>query len=149
MLWLKGVGAITLIITGALVGLRLSKNLELRRRKLNRFYVFIRELWGGIKIGEEIDSILDNSIDKNLIYREGLSIKLNSDGLKGEDVKLLSEFLSLIGMGDTESQVLRCETYSELVKKRLDSAEHEVKEKAKLYSTLGFFSGLLVVILFV
>lgn len=149
MLWLKGIGAIVLIITGSLVGLRLSKNLEHRRHKLNRFYIFIREISNGIRTGEEIDSILENSIDKSLIYREGLNIKPDTAGLKGEDIKLLTEFFSFIGMGDADSQVSRCETYSELIKKRLQGAEQEVREKAKLYSTLGFFSGLLIVILLV
>ena len=147
MLWLKGVGAVSLLITGSLVGLRLSKNLELRRKTLNRFYVFIKELSSGIKTGEEIDSILESSLSKNLVYKEGFKIKPQPNGLKGEDIKLLTEFFSLLGMGDSQSQITRCETYGELVKKRLQNAEQEVKEKAKLYSTLGFFSGLFIVIL--
>ena len=149
MLWLKGVGAVSLILTGMLVGFRFSRQLEVRKRKLNRFYLFSRELLGGIKTGEEIDSILESSTAKNLIYQEGIKIKPYPAGLKNDDVKVLTEFLSLLGMGDTESQVLRCETYSELIKKRFQNAENEVKEKAKLYSTLGFFSGLVIVILII
>lgn len=149
MLWLKGVGAVSLILTSTLVGLRFSRQLEVRKRKLKGFYLFSRELLGGIKTGEEIDSILENSTAKNLIYKEGINIKPDATGLKNDDVKVLTEFLSLLGMGDTESQVLRCETYSKLIKKRLQNAEIEVKEKAKLYSTLGFFSGLVVVILII
>ncbi len=149
MLWLKGVGAISLLITGGLVGLRLSKNLHLRRRKLNRFYIFIRELLSGIQTGEEIDSILESDTAKNLIYKDGVNIKPNPTGLKNEDIKLLTEFFSFLGMGNTESQISRCEVYTELIKKRLQVAEQEVKEKARLYSSLGFFSGLLVVILLI
>ena len=142
-------GALALIITGSLIGIRLSKNLELRKRKLNGFYIFIRELCGGIKTGEEIDSILESSSAKNLVYKDGLNIKPVPEYLKKEDLKVLTEFFSLVGMGDAESQILRCETYSELIKKRLVSAELEVKEKAKLYTTLGFFSGLFIVILLI
>lgn len=149
MLWLKGVGTISLLLTGCLVGLRFSRQLELRRKKLNCFYLFTRELWGGIKTGEEIDSILQSSTAKNLIHKDGLNIKPDPTGLKAEDIKVLEEFFSFLGMGDAESQVLRCETYNELVKKRLQNAEDEVKEKAKLYSALGFFSGLVVVILII
>lgn len=149
MLWLKGVGAVSLLLTGMLVGFRFSRQLEVRKRKLNRFYLFSRELLGGIKTGEEIDSILESSTAKNLIYQDGINIKPDPAGLKNDDVKVLTEFLSLLGMGDTESQILRCETYSELIKKRLQNAENEVKEKAKLYSTLGFFSGLVIVILII
>ena len=92
---------------------------------------------------------MESSDVQNLVYKDGLNIKPAPEDLNKEDLKVLTEFFSLVGMGDAESQILRCETYSELLKKRLQNAELEVKEKAKLYSTLGFFSGLFIVILLI
>ena len=149
MLWLKGIGVISLLITGSLIGLRFSQNLEMRKIKLNKFYIFTNELWGGIKRGEEIDSILQNSTAKNLIYKDGVNIKPEPVGLKVDDIKILTEFFSVLGMGDTESQISRCQVFSELIQKQLNLAEQEVKEKSKLYSALGFFSGLFLVILLI
>ncbi len=149
MMMLKSIGALLIILTGAFCGIRFSRNLTLRKSKLKGFYVYVREISDRIKTGEELISIFESASAQSLIKTEGFKVNLYEEGLNSEDKKLLTEFFSMLGMGDTNSQLSRCEIYNELINKRLEEAELEVKEKAKLYISLGLFAGLFVVILLI
>ena len=73
-----------------------------------------------------------------------------SSSVIGELVEAENEYLltykesELFEMGDTETELKRCETFKELFKKELYNAETELKEKGRLYGKLGIFFGLLV-----
>lgn len=146
---LKIIGALLIILTGTFCGLRLSEKLTYRKNKLKGFYVFLREIADRIKTGEELMSIFQSKTAKSLIKTEGFKVNICDEGINSEDKKLLSEFFSFLGMGDTSSQISRCEIYTELLNKRLEEAEIQEKEKAKLYTSLGVFAGLFVVILLI
>lgn len=149
MLAFKSLGVALIILTGTFCGLKLSGKLTARENKLKGFYLFIREISDRIKTGEELTSIYESKRAEGLITTEGFKVVLCEDALNSQDKKLLTEFFSFLGMGDTNSQISRCEIYSELLIKRLEEAEKEAKEKAKLYTSLGIFSGLFIVILLI
>ena len=149
MMVLKSIGAVLIILTGTFCGLKLSRKLTLRKNKLKGFYLYFQEISDRIKTGEELISIYESKTAKNLIKREGFKVSLWEEGLNMEDKKLLTEFFSFLGMGDTNSQVSRCQIYREFVNKRLEEAEKEVREKSKLYTSLGVSFGLFIVILLI
>lgn len=76
-------------------------------------------------------------------------MRVVNEDLNRDDQRLLAEFFSGLGMGDLEAGIARCTTYRELLHKHVCDAEQEMKQKSRIYSLLGVFSGLLTAILFV
>ncbi|MCQ2477893.1 MAG: stage III sporulation protein AB [Clostridia bacterium] len=69
--------------------------------------------------------------------------------LKKEDTELLSQFFSLLGTSDRNSECERAKMYENLLSDRLCDAESEAKSGCRLIKTLSICIGLAVCILII
>ena len=146
---LKALGITAIILacwgTGAYFGWRLKE----RQKRLAALKLFIATLSDCIRTGKQIESIILEIGSAAGIAYENLTPTFEPYALLEEDKKLLDEFLSGIGLGDTQSQIERCRVYSEFFARREKEACEQVKEKAMLYGKLGIFSGLFIAVMLV
>lgn len=141
---LKIFGILLLMSVSVAFGFLKANKLRLRQKRLSAIYTFIIETAERIKIGEEMEKIIETLGASAGIHKKGYNIYLSEEGLSALDISLAKEFVSSLGMGNTEYEIKRCENYSLLFKKTLSAAEIENKEKASVYRKLGIFTGLLV-----
>lgn len=141
---LKWLGILALFIACALLGIFKGAALFFRKKRLQEICLFIDNVADRIRVGEEMHSIIESAGGSAGFYKDGYNIFVKEDNLGVLDVKLATDFINGLGMGDTQSQLRRCETYSELFKRELKTAEKEVREKASVYGKLGIFLGLLI-----
>ena len=118
--------------------------LKSRHKRLKDICLFIESLSDKIRIGEGMKSIINQNGSAAGIIEEGYNFVVLPHCLKESDIRLAEDFVQRLGMGDTETELKRCETFKELFKKELYNAETELKEKGRLYGKLGIFFGLLV-----
>lgn len=141
---LKVIGILVLISVCIAFGFYQANKLGVRQKRLLSIYNFINEASEKIRVGEEMKKIIEKYGTAAGIYKKGYDLYIGEDGLSVGDISLANEFLSGLGMGDTEYELKRCENYSRLFKKALTVAESETKEKASVYRKLGVFAGLLI-----
>ncbi len=146
---LKTVGCILTVAVGAAIGIRAADRLRSRYKKLLSHYIYIGEIADLMRRGAPLDEVFMSERANGLIVADGYRVQVAREDLKYEDQKLISEFFSGLGMGDLEAGIARCDTYKELLHKRVSEAEQEMKQKSRIYSLLGVFSGILIAILFV
>ena len=145
----KAAGVILVIAVGAATGFRASQRLRTRYKKLFRFYAFIRSAADRMRLGEELERIYKSSEAAELLSVSGYRATVKSEGLSGEDIRLLEEFFSSLGMTDIDSGVDRCAVFCELLLRRVGEAEEDMKSKSRLYSILGCFCGVFVALILV
>lgn len=58
-----------------------------------------------------------------------------------KDKKLLSDFAAGLGTSDTEGQLKHIELYAGLLKENIKEAQEDYRNKSKLFTALGLFSG--------
>lgn len=146
---LKGIGIIIIIAVCTLAGFHFSEALRTRQKRLSQFCLLVGDLSDGIRTGKELTQILSSGDAGELVRLDGFEPSIKGDGLSKKDKAILEEFFSVLGMGDARSQITRCETYLELLKKQEENAEQQVKAKAALYGKLGFFAGLFIAVMVV
>ena len=146
---LKIVGLILIITASTLFGFFWSVKLKNRQLRLLKLCTFLEELEIQIKSGAELKNILLASGGEVGIYIEDFGVKVSPEHLLPKDIKLLEDFFSGLGMGDTESQIKRCSVYGLMLKNLEKSAAEQVNLKANLYQKLGFFAGLFVAVMFI
>ena len=144
---LKIAGLIGIILICTLAGFLWSSGLRARQKRLQAICTFIEELSDCIRRGVSLITVVSQKGEAAGISFEGLKILISREGLKTEDITLLEEFFAPLGLGDTESQIKRCEIYLEMLRKRETAAANLVKEKSGLYGRLGFFAGLFLAIM--
>ncbi len=145
----KIVGIVVVIAVCTLLGLWFSQRLRTRQIRLRRLCLFIEELESGIGSGVPLGSLFGEKGESAGVFKRDFHTEISPDGLDKEDISLLEEFFSKLGMGDTDSQLKRCETYLSLLRKQEAAAEKNVSEKAALISKLGFFAGLFAAVLLI
>lgn len=146
---LKILGLIGIVAVGTLGGFFLSSSLRQRQKRIRAICLFVEELSDCIRRGVELGAVLSKRGEAAGISFEGLRAVVSREGLKTEDVAILEEFLSPLGLGDTDSQLHRCEVYLALFRRQEEAATAQVKEKAGLYGRLGFFAGLFLAIMLI
>ena len=146
---LKLAGLTGVVIIGTLVGLLFSSAMRQRQKRLGAVCLFIEELSDCIRRGMELGTILSEKGRAAGISFEGLRPVISREGLSREDAKLLEEFFTPLGLGDTDSQLKRCEVYLELLRRQEAAAIAQAKEKSGLYGRLGFFAGLFIAIMLI
>ncbi|MBO7217937.1 MAG: hypothetical protein J6V50_04475 [Clostridia bacterium] len=146
---LKLFGSLLIVVVSAAFGLRASFSLKERKEKLSEFILLIDEIEDMIRQGAALEIIYKSERAKRLLNVSGYLASPKEEGLKTGDVKLLSEFFSKLGMGDSKSALTLCEDYGKIVGKKFSESEKQVGEKAKLYSLLGVFFGIFIAILLV
>ncbi len=117
----------------------------MRHKRLSEYRLLIGEISESIRAGKP----LEQAASGELVKFRGMEPEIKTEGLQKKDRVLLEEFFSSLGMGDTLSEIKRCEAYAEFVKKQEAEAEAQVKAKAVLYSKLGFFAGLFIAVMVV
>lgn len=70
-------------------------------------------------------------------------------GLESRDLQSVTEFFTLLGNGDLDSQSSHCEYFAESFHARQVVAEKELIEKGKLFKTLSILCGLGIFIIFI
>ncbi len=137
------------ILCGAIVGLRASGRVCLRYKKLLGFYLFTEEISERMMMGEELRKIYAGEKAKGLIRVSGYSAEVISDGLLNEDIELLRNFFGSLGMCELDAAVKSCAVLSELLLKKVNDAEEQMRTKSRLYSALGLFGGIFAALILV
>ncbi len=62
-------------------------------------------------------------------------------GFSADEQQLFADFMNGFGKTDVVGEVRYCEQYRLLVNKRLEAMRDEIRERSRLYVTLGFCGG--------
>ncbi len=146
---LKIIGIIGIITASTLLGFFFALKLKTRQTRLSNLCSFIEEIEMRIRSGAELKKIFALSGKNVGICDDGYTVKISPENLFKEDISILEEFFSGLGLGDTESQIKRCQVYLSLLKKQEESAAELVNSKSGLYSKLGFFAGLFISVMLI
>lgn len=142
------------LITAAFFGVAVNCNLRLKRRADALFW-YTKAAW---QIGVQIDStsaelydIVNTIMGSNdyLELSQPFSVTIKHCGINDEDMRTVRDFFSELGMGNAESQIKRCNIYSEIFKGKYSEALAEYNEKSKLYKMLALFSGIALSIILI
>ena len=127
-----------------------SANIKRRSQKLGCLYRSVSLFGERVKSdGSEISRILPQSFNNNLVYINNGEIGFNTDYLLPEDIALISEFLSDLGLRDKDSEYERICLFAKLIGKQKNEAEERAQSLCKLYNTVGILSGLFICIFFI
>ena len=146
---LRWLGVFMLFAASAAFGFYKAATLRFRYQRLMNICLFIESAAARIRVGEGMKSIIDSVGGKSGFYTKDYRLCVLPDSLNEAEIRLAEEFLNGLGMGDTETEIKRCETYKELFRKELQVAELQLREKGSLYGKLGIFFGLLMGIVFI
>ena len=147
MLKMSGILIIVAVLT--LCGFKASSKLKERTRKLGLFIRLINEIEDKVRLKTEMSDIFKSGLAKELLNYENFRVEIKEDYLLTDEIKLLEDFFQKVGFGDVKTGIELCKQYKELLGKKEKEAEQELLQKAKLYSILGFFSGLFVAVLLI
>ncbi len=142
---LKLTGCILVIGVCGAMGLKMAAKLKDRVKILGEIVTATDRIAQYIKLeNEEIESILKRTLPKGVAFDGVGVIAENCVALLSEDIKLLSDFLCSLGMGDKVSETVKCSSYKQLFIKQWEEAQGAVDEKYKLYSIVGFICGVIL-----
>ncbi len=166
-LLLKIIGAVLIIFAGFSAGSCFSHNLFARRDFLKKLMVFLSNLSTNIRYNSaDIFSISTLSAQTSDIeyfkfeetefntpfskqWEEKIKSLPNSLSLIKTDKEFLKEFGSELGKTDVEGQLKHIELYKSIFEKQLDDAERDIKQKSKLYRTMGLFAGTTIALMII
>lgn len=146
---LKLFGILIIIAVSTLYGFKASAGLKQRAKMLGLYIRLISEIEDNIRLKIGLTEMLSRDSSLMLLEYKDYNVNFKKEGLLSEDVKLLESFFENIGLGDVKSGTELCRTYKDLLTKKEKEAEQEMMQKAKLYSLLGFFSGLFVSVMLI
>lgn len=147
-MFLKLLGLLLILTASSLAGIYKSLKLRERTAKLNRIYRSLTELRERVRLSSgEIGVLLNICFGNDCILKDGC-FTVNENELSDDDIKLLNEFLSEIGMSDASAECDRIELYAALVLKSCNEAEQKCRELCRLYNTLGILCGIFICIFF-
>ena len=149
---IKIFGFIFIVGATTLFGVTLTQALKQRLNALNWFLGATEEIAEKIRYSSaELPHIVRSvyGYDTYLSVDEPFRVTIKNAGLNKDDIKVLEEFFSTLGMGDGESQVKRCEVYKRQLLRRCEQADKEFSEKSRLYTRLGFLGGIGIVIMLI
>ena len=144
---LKVLGLFTIFGVSSIWGFLKSSFLKKRADKLIDFLKGLDFLSERIRIGAcEIEELLKISFKEDLIVYKESGFSIDADYLKNEDISLISEFLSEIGMGDINSECERIKSYKTIIELQYSTAQNDCLNLCKLYKTLGVLIGVFICI---
>ena len=164
---MKMIGCIFLIISTTAVGFYLSTVLKRRMILFNQLALFTTNLSTAIRYsGMEIYILLQqeykninipfiSDVIKNLENGYSLSESWNKSldslpteyGLSSEDKSIIMQFGCKLGATDIEGQTEHCNYFKNIFQNKAELLKEDYTTKAKLYRTLGFFSGLAIALM--
>ena len=95
----------------------------------------------------EIERIVTESFENGLIKADG-GFTVDGRWLDKKDVSLIHEYLTDIGMTDSDSEYNRTELYIKLLSKNRDEAEEKCAELCRVYNAAGLLGGIFICIFF-
>lgn len=163
---LKFLGCIMLLAATTSTGFMLSRRLSKRRDFLKAFIAFINSVTTNIRYSSadiftvitssaNSDSLLYFAIDtaQNLPFEAVWKDKIDNIpkhlSLTEADKKLLYEFGTQLGKTDVDGQMKHLELYKISFTKQLSFAEEAIKQKSKLYKSMGFFAGAAIALMMI
>ena len=175
---LRWMGLITLAFTAAAVGLYFSNRLRGRIEQLEAAKLWILDAQTEIRYRAPSLSAMLQEMAKRESYKplwflpglaaacggtEGPGIPMGSalreifsaprsvfsaDRLERDDREILLFFAEQLGASDREAQLGHCALCAGRLDRQLDAARQAYKEKGRLYSLLGIFAGLGLLLFF-
>lgn len=134
----KILGFILIIATTFSIGFLKSSELGIRYKKLQSIQKGIGELKERIRMGGgEIDRLLASSFPQ---------YPIDYCSLEKDDIEILNDFFSNVGLSDTKSEYERCEVYINLLKNKIEEANAKYRETAHLYKSIGLLGGIFICI---
>ena len=149
---IKGLGSVFIVASTTLLGVYSSVELKNRREALSWYVGAVSEIREKVRAtSAELCKILTGlyGSEKYFTVEAPFKVRIKKGALKERDEKIINEFFGGFGMGDTDSQIARCDMYLALLQKNYEEAAREFGEKSKLYKQLGFFAGLSVAVMVV
>lgn len=149
-MWLfKVCGMILLLGVCSAAGFLKSYSAKKRAEKLCGIARSLSDLAERLNISEdEIIPLLKQSFYDGLLIFDGDGVSLNENNLYPEDISILKEFLSELGLKDSESEYRRICGYARIIAERGKAAGEENESLCRLYKSCGFLSGLFLCIFF-
>lgn len=151
---LKLCGAALLTLSGLLGGCWYARRLGIRRDFLRSFIAFLDALATLLRYrAEDIYTSVNSSGElfhfppeaRSQPFPQAWESQISPFparyALSRQDFTLLREFGAELGATDIQGQLSHIALYRTLFEKQLAAANEDIKSKAKLYRTLGLFTG--------
>ncbi len=146
----KMLGLFGLMAVSTMLGFYKANSLKMRSRKITRICMALSSLSQLVKCGvQELEPLISRTFERDLAVFKGGQAVVNSDYLSKEDRAILNEFFKGLGRDYKAGEYDRVIFYKNMLQKQQELAENDVKQLYRLYSSIGFLSGLLICILFV
>ncbi len=156
---LKLIGAALLSLAGILAGFLFARRLTARKRFFGEFSAFLTALKTALRYrGEDIFTLVNQSGGLFAVSEGGCSFEQAWEAalktlpkrwcLNEGDMALLRDFGAGLGKTDAAGQLAHIEWYMAACEKQRQEADGDVRQKARLYKTLGMFAGVSAAILF-
>lgn len=150
MLLFKIAGLIFVILASSLLGFYEANSLKKRVYKLSSICISLSKLAQFIHNGSgELNRLLSLSFEKDVLYITDDVSVFDKSFLKKTDIQLFESFLKEAGMSDSQTEYKRILTYKSLFENQREQAQKRVDELARLYSSLGFLTGIAICIFFI
>lgn len=147
MLLIKIIGLITVFSVCTAAGFMKSAAINKRAKKLSDFYRSICSLAERIRIGsDEILRLVEICFDRSLCGISENKIVIDESYLSPDDIRLLNELFSGLGMEDSTSEYNRINSYLRLIEIQCESANADTAQLCKLYKSLGALCGIFICI---
>ena len=148
---------IPIIASSSLVGFSYSNSLYRRKSVLENFSLMIKNCSTKIRYNSgDLFEIFDTeSINYSFNTKKPFCeqwcemLKAYSKILTIEDIKILKDFSENLGTYDVSGELSNISMYIEMLSAQIEIADQQIKEKSKLYKTLGMSFGLAVAILLI
>ncbi len=120
----------------------MANQLKTRAKTLRNFLVSLDSITVYIRMsGLHIEEIFEKCLPSGMKYDGKGLIAENSLCLKESDRLLINEFLTDLGMTDSDCLINKCKSYRELLLTAIGEADKEVIEKYRLFSVSGILIG--------
>ncbi len=69
--------------------------------------------------------------------------------LTAEDMRIVRSFFTSLGKSDVEGEIENCRLHEDMLLPQIEDAKQQVRDKTKLYCSLGLFAGLMISIIII
>ncbi len=142
-------GLLLLFLSSASFGFMKSISIRKRAEKLTAVSHSVQALASRIKAEKtEIARAVSLCFSKETVFIENGKTVINKNFLETQDIALLEEFFSSIGLRDINSEYERIILFSSLLEKKGKEAAEKADELCRLYNSLGVLFGIFASIFF-
>lgn len=145
---------IIVLVLSTYIGYATSKKYSVRKGYYSAFLEFNKRLKNEISFSQQtLLKIIKNVKDENCFYVaikdviiDKKSLDLSDKIFSEEEQAFLSNYLSVIGKGDRQSQLKYVETVESQITEYLKNANEDEKKYKVLFIKLGFLIGLMFLV---